>query len=81
MDATKLEVLKGIYSVQKVCGLCEHGSFPHDNWGTCSSHAYQHLKHTGAARQLSVVKFGSCPAFKADETKVVALGAYREFFK
>lgn len=83
MDANKLEVLRALpYSVQKACGLCKHGSFaPNTYWGTCNQTQYEHKKHTGPARQLSIVMFGGCKSFEADEVKKAQLGAYQEFLK
>jgi len=82
MDHNKLEVLRALpYSVQRVCGLCRHGQFPNNDWGTCARQQYDHKKHTGPARQLSIVRFGSCAGFEADEAKKATLGAYQEFLK
>lgn len=80
MDANKLEVLRELpYSVHKVCGLCRYGVFPNNDWGTCSRTEYSHKKHTGPARQLSIVRFGGCSSFEADPVKKDSLGAYQEF--
>jgi hypothetical protein len=81
MDANKLEVLRALpYRVQKVCGLCRHGGFvPNTDWGTCIRTQYEHKKHTGPARQLSITRFGSCEGFEPDERRVATLGAYQEF--
>jgi len=83
MDANKLEVLRDLpFIVHRVCGLCRHGSFaPNTNWGTCGRTQYEHKKHTGPARQLSIVLFGSCARFEADQQKKEQLGAYQEFLK
>lgn len=81
-DANKFEALRDLnYTVQKVCGLCRHGRFPNNDWGTCSRSEYQHKKHTGAPRQLSIVKYGSCESFEIDESKQALLGAHQEFVK
>lgn len=82
MDATKLKVLRDLdYKVQKTCGLCIHGVFPVNDWGTCQKHEYQHEKHTGGARKLSIVKYGSCKDFKEYDSSGATLGAYQEFLK
>lgn len=80
MDANKLQVLRDIpYNIPRVCGLCCHGEFPNNDWGTCSRHEYQHRKHTGSPRQLSILRLGSCPSFEESPEKVAGLGAYQEF--
>ena len=81
MDQNKLAELRRIgYRIPKTCGLCVHGAFPNNEWGTCSVRTYDHLKHSDAKRQLSVVKSGSCPdKFEVDELKAAHLGAFREF--
>lgn len=84
MDANKLQVLRDIpYEVRKVCGLCAHGIFPTPNndWGTCGVQQYEHKKHTGPARQLSIVKYGSCPNFETDPIKVGQLALFQEFLE
>lgn len=84
MDANKLQVLRDLpYTVKAVCGLCVHGVFPTPNndWGTCAVQQYEHKKHTGPARQLSIVKFGSCERFEADPLKTASLGHFLEFLK
>ncbi len=82
MDVNKLQVLRDLpYKVQRVCGLCVHGTFltPNNDWGTCAAQTYEHKKHTGPARQLSIVKYGSCVSFDADPVKTAGLGHYLEF--
>jgi hypothetical protein len=84
MDANKLQVLRDLpYTVAPVCGLCRHGVFPtpHNDWGTCAALTYEHKKHTGPARQLSIVKYGSCAKFEADPVKTSNLQHYLEFLK
>lgn len=80
MDANKLKVLREVgYQIPGVCGLCRHGAFPKNNWGTCNVTTYSHQKHTGDDRQLSIHKFGSCPKFDADPNAVFGLLAFSEF--
>lgn len=84
MDANKLEVLRELpYSVRKVCSLCRHGVFPNPStdWGTCSEQEYEHKKHTGSPRQLSIVRFGNCSRFELSPRLVATLGAYQEFLE
>lgn len=78
MDANKRQVLEDIgYRIQPTCGGCSHSSFPSDEWGTCDRHSYEHLKHTGERRHLSVHSSGYCPWFEPTESW--ELGAYVEF--
>ena len=80
MDASKLLKLQEMnYQVRKVCGLCQHGNFPNNKWGTCDLYTYKHLKHKIATSELSIHEFGSCEHFKLDESKVVKLGSYKGF--
>ena len=80
MDANKLKVLREIgYAIQKTCGNCLHATFPSNDWGTCGIWTYQHEKHTGDVRELSINKDGVCPHHEVDEASSVVLGAFREF--
>jgi len=82
MDANKLVELRKIgYSIPRTCGLCRHGVFVGaKDFGGCAIRQYDHLKHTGPPRQLSIFRGGSCTdKFEVDETKAAQLGAYREF--
>lgn len=47
--------------------------------GTCAARQYEHQKHTGEARQLSIHKTGCCGQHKLDEAKKAQLGAFAEF--
>jgi hypothetical protein len=80
MDANKrLELLRIGYQIRGACGLCKHGVFaPKQDFGTCSIYTYQHLKHTGDRRQLSVHQYGSCDSFERDLTRG-NLGLWDEF--
>ncbi len=82
MDANKLGELRTIgYKIPKTCGLCRHGVFVGANdWGGCAIRTYEHLKHTGPPRQLSIYVGGSCPdKFEPKEQVANILGAYHEF--
>ncbi len=84
MDANKLKELQEIgYEIPATCGLCRHGDFRNlkvgDPWGSCGVHQYQHLKHTGDKRQLSVHVSGRCGTFERDEARVAQLGAFGVF--
>jgi hypothetical protein len=62
MDANKLERLKEIgYSIQPTCGLCVHFFAPSGGeFGECDLYSYEHLKHSGPPRKLSVHRNGGC---------------------
>jgi hypothetical protein len=80
VDVNKLRVLQGLpYRISPVCGLCEYGSFPKDDWGSCDLHTYEHLKHSEAHRQVSIHKYGGCPSFKLDASKASLLGFFKQF--
>jgi hypothetical protein len=64
MDANKLQKLNDIdYTMLPCCGICQFADLSHDGWGTCTKHTYKHKKHTGAERQLSITRYGSCASF------------------
>lgn len=69
------------YSIPLCCGLCSNGIFVKGNdFGTCSIYQYEHLKHTGKPRQLSVHKFGSCLKAHPDKERIHSLlGKFEEF--
>ena len=78
-DANKFAKLREIgYTVPITCGLCTYGTFAKgQDWGTCRLYQYDHLKHTGPARDVSIIRFGTCP--KALLYSALALGAHAEF--
>jgi hypothetical protein len=79
VDENKLRILRKVgYRFPPTCGRCKHGIFPQNQWGTCGIHKYEHQKHTGPARALSIHMLGSCPQF---ESQGVSLGAYQEFLQ
>lgn len=80
MDKNKLKVLREIgYKIPQSCSLCQHAEFQAGGWGTCKVQQYDHLKHTGPARQLSIFAGGWCPKFDPDEELVGNLGSWAEF--
>lgn len=83
MDMNKRQELLNIeYSIQGNCSNCEHGRFDHKAaFGVCSLHSYQHLKHTGDKRQLSVYAHGRCPKFELEDGKKAQLGLWQEFLQ
>jgi hypothetical protein len=81
VDANKKQELLNIgYRIPGTCGICVHGQFNQDAFGTCAIHEYRHLKHTGSKRQLSVYVYGRCPKFELDGGKA-RLGLWQEFMK
>ena len=79
MDNNKLKVLREIgYRIMPTCGDCVWAEFPQDDWGTCGLHDYQHEKHTGEKRQLSIHKSGNCPQFEV--ATLAHLSHFAEFF-
>lgn len=80
-DANKFAKLREIgYKVPVTCGLCTNGHFSKgQDWGTCRLHQYEHLKHTGLPREVSVIRFGTCP--KAVLYSPSVLGAHAEFLE
>lgn len=82
MDRRKLQVLQALpYRILSTCALCTHSMFgTHGEWGTCGLHDYEHGKHTGGKRQLSINRSGTCPSFQMDEKDFVALEGFRELF-
>jgi hypothetical protein len=82
MDQNKVTKLRDVeYKIRPQCGLCRHGEFKtiKDEFGSCLLHSYEHLKHTGAPRRLSVYRGGSCESYTPEAAKIAQLGAYLEF--
>lgn len=82
MDKTKLKVLQDLnYTIRETCGLCTHGEFPNNEWGTCKAQSYEHEKHTGPPRQLSINKYGHCGQFLLDIDLRAGLGEYYQLIE
>ena len=63
-DKNKLKALGAAsYSIQDTCGNCQFSDLRGD-WGTCSAISYQHQKHTGQQRQVSIHRYGYCREYK-----------------
>jgi len=84
MDANKLKVLQDIdYTIRAVCGNCANfiGAWKaiKNGFGTCvlGDYTYQHNKHTGQKRELSVHFSGSCDRHKYTED--IRLHAFEQF--
>lgn len=81
MDLNKDNKLQEIqYKLYRTCGLCScfegtKGAM----FGVCKKQTYQHLKHTGDARQLSVSVFGSCSEFDWDNSKLSQLHGFQKY--
>lgn len=84
MDANKLILLNHVdYKVCRCCYFCKHAEpfLAHNNWSTCRKHLYQHLKHTGEMRQMSILKFGVCRDFEFADVYQTGLGAFSQFLR
>jgi hypothetical protein len=82
MDDNKLELLRELpYTFHPVCGVCIYSNFMRGDelWSTCQKHTYEHKKHTGKPRGLSINRYGSCPSFVRKSGGNGELGAYEEF--
>jgi hypothetical protein len=81
MDPNKLAELQKIeYQIPGNCGICQHGEMSRTNFGTCRLYRYQHARHSGEKRQLSIYAYGRCNKFVLDEDKA-QLGLWREFVR
>ncbi len=84
MDANKMTKLKEVgYHIPETCGICAHSSFNSsgEEWGDCSKHGYDHLKHSDNPRKLSIFRGGVCNQFVSDPIAMQRLGHFKEFLK
>lgn len=86
MDENKQQALWEMsYHIDPCCGLCRHGAFPNNDWGTCQMSYYVHLKHSeteaNPERHVSIHKMGACPSFEASAPKLYQLGAFSQYWK
>lgn len=81
MDANKRLKLVEIDYTLEACGVCAHSSFSsrEAEFGTCGLHQYDHQKHSGPVRDLSVHRCGRCPDFTPDAIDMHHLHAFTEF--
>jgi hypothetical protein len=80
MDDNKLKKLLAIgYTITPSCGSCSHAVLGLDEFGTCTQHSYDHLKHTDETRKLSIHRDGSCGEYARRDDYVGKLGAYTQF--
>ena len=83
MDDNKLHKLREIgYTVRKCCGTCNHRRFEfRAEWGTCKINKYEHKKHTGEPRELSIQMYGSCGDYEMENIFEAATEHYKEFYE
>lgn len=62
--------------VLPVCELCVHYRPGSADWGTCKQFEYEHKKHTGPPRELSVPRMGSCPSWEGEPKTSLRLQDY-----
>ena len=84
MDAEKLKQLQAMNCViPPVCGLCSHATFYQAGnlFGSCGKRTYEHQKHTGPVRSLSICRYGlcCCDHFELDQTVVLQLADFAVF--
>ena len=82
-DENKFAKLNEIgYIIPPCCILCTHGTFVGAaRWGTCDKHTYEHKKHTGDERQMSINISGHCDDFRTNDEKLCRLMSFQRFFK
>lgn len=83
MDENKRKKLHEIgYTIGPSCDTCVHfQAYSDENFGTCTKYKYQHLKHTGTERSLSVYKHGSCPQYQQQPGIDNIVHGFKEFIK
>ncbi len=82
MDNSKLKKLKELgYQIFPTCGRCKHGQFKGYAWGTCAKFTYEHQKHTGVVRQLSIHQSGYCGPEHFEPMITEDLHGFQEFEK
>jgi len=80
-DANKFQRLREVgYTIPVTCGLCIHRDFanPRADWGQCKHVKYQHLKHTGPLRGVSIHRTGLCTHATLDPALLGALASFEE---
>jgi hypothetical protein len=84
-DPNKFAKLREIgYTIKPCCDLCQHRSFPgFGHFGSCQLHRYEHARQSNPedGRGVSIVRWGCCPSFEAEDLSVYALGAHSEFLE
>lgn len=82
MDANKLVKLQEIgYRLPASCSLCIYGNFrPTAEFGGCTLHRYDHLKHDADNKELSVHRTGRCGDFDPDPAKMTRIAHFQPLF-
>ena len=82
-DENKFKKLRDMgYTIKPTCQFCVHSNFgPGCSFGTCGLHKYEHKKHSGAPRGVSIHKSGTCGDVDPLDERVMMLGAYEEFLE
>jgi hypothetical protein len=82
VDANKRSKLIEIDYKIRACGTCVYARIePKVDWGTCTFHRYEHEKHTGPSRELSINRHGLCRDYEVNSTESRFLGGFTEFAK
>ena len=84
MDDNKRQELKSIgFTIPAACWLCKYSSFPSKGspWGTCKLNQYEHKKHTGPKRELSIHSGGTCQKFQLNQSALPAIHGFAEFIQ
>jgi hypothetical protein len=82
MDANKrLKLLEIGYEIKPACGMCVHANFRDEDFGTCNKVTYQHFKHVGSPRPLSILRYGSCPQYQPALSYETYIHGFKEFLK
>lgn len=83
MDQNKLEKLRQIgYDIEACCAFCKHSKLEKGkDFGVCKNFTYDHIKHTGPDRYLSINRYGICHEFEDDEKKSgPILQSFKQFY-
>ncbi len=81
MDKAKLKVLQELeFRIRPSCAFCVFSTFPNNDWGTCATNKYEHEKHTGEPRDMSIHKSGLCYTYMADHIKLNTLEGFAELY-
>ena len=83
MDDNKLNKLRDIrYTMRQCCGTCKHRHFEfRAEWGTCNLFTYEHKKHTGEPRNLSIHMYGTCYEYEMENLHEEITKHCKEFYE
>lgn len=84
MDAEKLRQLQAMNCViPPVCGMCSNATFYQAGnvFGSCQKRSYEHGKHIGPVRPLSICCYGLCDCehFELDYAVILQLQDFAVF--